>query len=175
MIVAGFGGQGVMITGRLLGQVACDNGKEAMFLPRYGPEQRGGTASCTVILSDEEVGSPIVGQADSIMAFNQPSLNRFVGSLKKGGTLFVNSNLCKVDDLEGDMEIVALPIDEMAKDLGHSRVANIIMLGAFAKKTGLFTKEELLKSVRKLLGKKKDLIPLNEKAVEVGMNAIEDR
>ena len=111
MIIAGFGGQGVMVTGKLLGYAASAHGKRAMFLPQYGPEQRGGTASCTVILSDEEIGSPIVGECDVLMVFNQPSLEKFLPRLKKGGLLFANSSLCDTSAVNVDAEI--LLIDEI--------------------------------------------------------------
>ena len=109
MIIAGFGGQGVMVTGKLLGYTACANHKQAMFLPQYGPEQRGGTASCTVILSEEEVGSPIVGKADVLMVFNQPSLEKFLPRLKEGGLLFANGSLCDTSDLTEQFEVVSIP------------------------------------------------------------------
>lgn len=169
IMIAGFGGQGVMVTGKLLGYTACDTGKKAMFLPQYGPEQRGGTASCTVILSDEEVGSPIVGKADALMVFNQPSLEKFLPRLKAGGQLFANSSLCDTSAVPEDIEVIALPIDEMAKEIGSRQVANIIMTGAFVIKTGTFTEEELQKTVKHLLGKKPALIALNEAAVKKGV------
>lgn len=169
IIIAGFGGQGVMVTGKLLGYTACDAGKKAMFLPQYGPEQRGGTASCTVILSDEEVGSPIVGKADVLMAFNQPSLEKFLPRLKEGGKLFANSSLCSLSTVPNGIKVIALPIDELAKEMGSRQVANIIMTGAFITETGIFTEEELQTTVKHVLGKKPALIELNEAAVKKGV------
>ena len=174
MIIAGFGGQGVMVTGKLLGYTACANHKQAMFLPRYGPEQRGGTASCTVILSEEEVGSPIVGKADVLMVFNQPSLEKFLPRLKEGGLLFANGSLCDTSDLTEQFEVVSIPIDEMAKEMGARQVANIIMAGAFTAKTGIFTQEELSKSVKHMLGKKPEFIELNEAAVQKGISLVQN-
>ena len=153
MIIAGFGGQGVMVTGKLLGYTACANHKQAMFLPQYGPEQRGGTASCTVILSEEEVGSPIVGKADVLMVFNQPSLEKFLPRLKEGGLLFANGSLCDTSDLTEQFEVVSIPIDEMA---------------------GIFTQEELSKSVKHMLGKKPEFIELNEAAVQKGISLVQN-
>ena len=173
MIIAGFGGQGVMVTGKLLGYAACDTGKKAMFLPQYGPEQRGGTASCTVILSEDEVGSPIVGKADVLMVFNQPSLEKFLPRLKKGGTLFANSTLCDTANVPADVKVVAIPVDDLAKEMGSRQVANIIMTGAFVKETGIFTVEELQETVKHVLGKKPALIPLNEAAVKKGVELIQ--
>lgn len=172
MIIAGFGGQGVMVTGKLLGYAACDTGKKAMFLPQYGPEQRGGTASCTVILSDEEVGSPIVGKADVLMVFNQPSLEKFLPRLKKGGTLFANSTLCDTSNVPADIKVASLPVDDLAKEMGSRQVANIIMTGAFVAETGIFTEEEIQETVKHVLGKKPALIPLNEAAVKKGVELI---
>lgn len=173
MIIAGFGGQGVMVTGKLLGYAACDAGKKAMFLPQYGPEQRGGTASCTVILSDEEVGSPIVGKADVLMVFNQPALEKFLPRLKEGGLLFANSTLCDTAAVPADAKVVALPVDDLAKEMGSRQVANIIMTGAFVTKTGIFTEEELQETVKHVLGKKPALIALNEAAVKKGVELIQ--
>lgn len=172
IIIAGFGGQGVMVTGKLLGYAACDTGKKAMFLPQYGPEQRGGTASCTVILSDDEVGSPIVGKADVLMVFNQPSLEKFLPRLKEGGTLFANSTLCDTSSVPKDIKIVALPVDDLAKEMGSRQVANIIMTGAFVMETGIFTEKELQNTVKHILGKKPALIELNEAAVKKGVQLV---
>lgn len=174
MIIAGFGGQGVMVTGKLLGYAASAHGKRAMFLPQYGPEQRGGTASCTVILSDEEIGSPIVGECDVLMVFNQPSLEKFLPRLKKGGLLFANSSLCDTSAVNVDAEIIAIPIDEMAKEMGSRQVANIIMTGAFTAKTGVFSEAEIAETVGKILGKKPQFIAMNEAAVKKGFRLIED-
>lgn len=173
MIIAGFGGQGVMVTGKLLGYAACAHGKQAMFLPQYGPEQRGGTASCTVILSDEEIGSPIVGKADVLMVFNQPSLEKFLPRLKKGGMLFANSTLCDTSAVSEDIEVLAIPIDDMAKEMGVRQVANIIMTGAFSAKTGIFTEKEIADTVKKVLGKKPELMALNEAAVIKGIHLMD--
>lgn len=169
IIIAGFGGQGVMVTGKLLGYTACDAGKKAMFLPQYGPEQRGGTASCTVILSDREVGSPIVGKADALMAFNQPSLEKFLPRLKEGGMLFANSSLCDLSAIPNGVKVTALPIDDLAKEMGSRQVANIIMTGAFVMETGIFSEDELQKTVKHVLGKKPALTALNEAAVKKGV------
>lgn len=173
MIIAGFGGQGVMVTGKLLGYAACAHNKQAMFLPQYGPEQRGGTASCTVILSEDEIGSPIVGKADVLMVFNQPSLEKFLPRLKEGGLLFANATLCDTAGLEGRFEVISIPVDDMAKEMGVRQVANIIMTGAFTAKTGIFTADEISETVKHVLGKKPELIDLNEEAVQKGIALME--
>ena len=174
MIIAGFGGQGVMVTGKLLGYAACAHQKKAMFLPQYGPEQRGGTASCTVILSDDEIGSPIVGKADVLMVFNQPSLEKFLPRLKTGGLLMANATLCNTEHLSDTYDVVAIPIDDMAKQMGARQIANIITPGAFTAKTGIFTDAEISETVKQVLGKKPELIALNEQAVQKGICLVQD-
>lgn len=169
MIIAGFGGQGVMVMGKLLCYAACDTGKKAIFLPQYGSEQRGGTASCSVILSDEEIGAPVIGKADVLVIFNQPSLEKFLPRLKEGGTLFVNSSLCDTSAVPENTRVVAIPVDDLAKEMGSRQVANIIMTGAFVAETGMFEEEELQETVKHVLGKKAAMIELNEAAVKRGV------
>jgi len=174
LIIAGFGGQGVMLTGKILGYAATDHNKKAVFLPQYGTQQRGGTASCNVIFSDDKVGCPIVGKADNMMIFNQPSMEVFVPRLKKGGLLMMNSTLCSMPERD-DITIIDLPVDDIALGLGSQQVANLIMLGAFVEKTGLFTVDELVTTMQHLLSKHPEMLEVNEKALREGAELIRKR
>ncbi|WP_213973978.1 2-oxoacid:acceptor oxidoreductase family protein [Tepidanaerobacter acetatoxydans] len=170
LIVAGFGGQGVMMIGQLLCYAAIDSGKEALFLPHYGPEQRGGTANCTVTISSEPIGSPLVKAIDALIAMNDPSLVKFENRVKENGLIMMNSSMCKKSVTRTDVEVCAVPVDEIAEKIGSKKVANIVMLSAYAQKAGIFTEEELMKSVLGKLGKKVQYIEMNKLAVHRGMN-----
>ena len=171
LIIAGFGGQGVMLTGKILGYAATDHNKKAVFLPQYGTQQRGGTASCNVILSDCKVGCPIVGTADSMMIFNQPSMEAFASRVKPGGVLFSNSTLCTRPDRD-DITIYELPVDDIARELGSQRVANLVMLGAFIKESGMFTIEEIIATMKHLLEDHPEMMEINEKAIRKGASLV---
>lgn len=172
--IAGVGGQGVMVTGKILGYAASDHGKGASFLPQYGTQQRGGTASCTVILSDNAVDSPIVSMADSLVIFQQAALDAYLHQLKSGGLLFMNSDTCEVPERD-DIEVISLPVDTLAREMGSKQVANIIMLGAITQKTGIFTKEEIVHTLHHVLGKKQEMMEINEKAIELGVSLVEKK
>lgn len=172
MIVAGFGGQGVMMIGKILCDAAVEHNKEALFFPQYGPEQRGGTANCSVILSDDPIGSPIVTKLDELIAMNKTSLDKFQGRVKAGGTIYVNSTYIKPEDVREDVTCVSLPVDDMAVELGSQKVANIIMLGAYVQHSGQFTQDEILETVLHKLGSKKQFIELNKAAICMGMDKV---
>lgn len=171
-IVAGFGGQGVMMIGQLLCYAALDYGKEALFLPHYGPEQRGGTANCAVTISDEPIHSPTVKYIDVLIAMNDPSLVKFESRVKPGGAILVNSSLCVHQVERTDVEVVNVPADEIAASIGSKKVANIVMLSAYAKKAQLFTEDEIIATVVKKLGRKVEFLEMNKEAVRKGMAAV---
>ncbi len=171
--IAGTGGQGVMVTGKILGYAASDHDKFASFLPQYGTQMRGGTASCTLIVSDEEIGSPIVSIADLMMMFQQEALDKNIDKLKPGGLLFINSNTCEIPN-RSDIEVVALPVDELAREMGSKQVANIIMLGAYAAKTGMFTVPEIIHTLEHVFESKPKVWDINERALVKGANLIYD-
>ena len=171
MKLAGFGGQGVMLVGKILGYAASDHNKYATFLPSYGTQQRGGTAMCTVVVSDEEVGSPVVGHPDTMLIFNQASMDAYEDQIQPGGWLFMNSNASNPPK-RTDLSVVAVPIDDMARDMGNRKVSNLIMLGAFCKKTGLFTEEEIIHTMHHVLGGKEEMMELNEKAIRAGADFV---
>ena len=174
MISAGFGGQGVLLLGQLLAYSGMNEGKNVSWLPSYGPEMRGGTANCTVIISDEEIGSPVVVDADCVVAMNRPSLDKYENNVAPGGKLFINSSLIDQKAKRTDIEVYYIPCNEIADQLGNSRVANIVMLGAYLKKTGVVKPETLIKCMEEKLGKKKaHLIPMNEEALKKGAECVD--
>ena len=174
VIIAGFGGQGVLLAGNLLAQAGMESGLEVTFIPVYGAEMRGGTANCTVIISDEEIGSPVVVDADCVVAMNRPSLDKYENNVAPGGKLFINSSLIDQKAKRTDIEVYYIPCNEIADQLGNSRVANIVMLGAYLKKTGVVKPETLIKCLEEKLGKKKaHLIPMNEEALKKGAECVD--
>ena len=170
LIIAGFGGQGIMMIGQLLCYAAIDYGKEALFLPHYGPEQRGGTANCTVTLADQPIGSPIVRKIDVLIAMNQPSLEKFSDRVKTGGVILANSDLCTVPPKVADVRYIPVAADREAERLGSQKVANIVMLGAYNRVAGIFSEDELIKTVVKKLGRKPQFLEMNKAAVRLGMS-----
>lgn len=169
IISAGFGGQGVLSLGQLLAYAGMLEDKNVSWLPSYGPEMRGGTANCSVIVSDDPVGSPVVTEADAIIIMNKPSLEKFEPVLKAGGKMFINSSLIDTKPKRDDIDIYYIPASETAVELGNAKVANMIMLGAYIQATGAVKKNSIIEALGKVLGKKKEhLIPLNEKAYDEG-------
>jgi len=167
-ICAGFGGQGVLSMGLNLAQAAFLEGKNVTFLPAYGAEIRGGTANCTVAISDEEIASPVASSPEFLVAMNRPSLVRFQNKVQSGGIFFINSSLMEADVSRGDVDIVAVRANHIAEELGNTKVANMVMLGSFAAKTNLVALEALIEAMKETLAKKKRLIPVNEQALRKG-------
>ncbi len=167
-IFAGFGGQGVLSMGLNLAQAAMLEGKNITYLPSYGAEVRGGTANCTVAISDEEIASPVASSPDFIVAMNQPSLVRFQNQLQSGGLFFINSSLVEAEISRGDIDIVSVPANSMAEELGSPKSANMVMLGAFTKKSNLVSLSSVIEALRNTLKKKQKLIAINKKALQAG-------
>ena len=174
MKLAGFGGQGVMLVGKILGYAASDHNKFATFLPSYGTQQRGGTAMCTVVVSDEEVGSPVVGHPDTMIIFNQASMDAYEDQIQAGGWVFMNANATNPPK-RTDLNVVAVPIDDIARDMGNRKISNLVMLGAFVAQTGLFTEEEIVHTMHHVLGGKEDMMALNEQAIKAGIIYIKEQ
>jgi len=130
VIIAGFGGQGVLFAGQLLSYTAMDEGKEVTWIPSYGPEMRGGTANCTVVVSDEEIGSPFVKNPSAVLAMNLPSLDKFEDLVEEGGVLVVNSSMVDRPVKRDDITVVSIPANDIAESLGSKRSVNMVMLGA---------------------------------------------
>ncbi|MCX6005076.1 MAG: 2-oxoacid:acceptor oxidoreductase family protein [Chloroflexi bacterium] len=169
-LFAGFGGQGVMSMGLSLAEAAMLEGKNVTYLPAYGAEVRGGTANCTVAVSDDEIASPVASSPEFVIAMNQPSAVKFQHHIQSGGLFFLNSSLVEADIIRGDIEIVRVPANKVAEDLGSPKSANMIMLGAFIKKSGLVELQSVIESLKRILSTKKKLIEINEKALNAGYN-----
>lgn len=169
MIIAGFGGQGVMSMGQLIAYAGMIEGKGVSWLPSYGPEQRGGTANCAVVVSDEPVGSPVVTKPTTAIVLNNPSFDKFEPLVRPGGLLLVNSSLVMKVSERTDIRIVELPATDLANDLGNSRVANMILLGTFLELSKIVTEAAILESLKKVLGEEKlHLIEVNQLALKKG-------
>ncbi len=172
--VAGFGGQGVLFLGALLANVALRQNFHVTWLPAYGPESRGGTANCNVVISEKQVASPLVTMPDVVMAFNGPSLERFEPTVKAGGVLMYNSSLISEAPSRTDIEVVAVPATGLADELGDGKVANLVMLGAYLGYTGMFTEEEVFEALDAVI-KYKEMLELDRKAVARGYEFIREQ
>lgn len=170
LCVAGFGGQGVMTLGKFLAEATCNStDKNVTFFPSYGAEQRGGTANCFVVISDDEIGPPLGNEMDDLIVMNGPSLNKFIDTLKPNGTLYINSSIVDGNIDRDDVKIVKAPVTELALELGNSKVLNIIMLGVYIGYTDLVDPKIIWETVEKKLSKKPKLLPLNKQAFEKGL------
>ena len=168
-IFAGFGGQGVLSMGLNLTQAAMQEGKYVTYLPAYGAEVRGGTANCTVAISDEEIASPVASSPEFVVAMNQPSLVRFQNQIDSGGVVFLNTSLIEMEVLRGDVEVVKVAANQVAEELGSARSANMVMLGAFVKKSGLVSMSTLEEVIKTMLGAKNArLFEINRQALLAG-------
>jgi len=167
--IAGFGGQGVLLLGEALAESGMKAGYQVTWLPSYGPEMRGGTANCQVIISDDRIGSPLVSTPDVLIAMNRPSLERFEPEVREGGLIIYNSSLIDIEPQREDVEVIAIPATEIADKLGNTRVANMVILGSYVAKTGILTKKAITSAFPVFI-KRSDLIPLNEEAVQKGVD-----
>lgn len=173
VIMAGFGGQGVMAMGQLLTYAGMLENKHVSWLPSYGPEMRGGTANCSVVMSTEEVGSPVVVNPTTAIVMNKPSLDKFESSIVKGGKLFINSSLVDRKSDRKDIEVYYIPANEIANQLGNMRVANMVMLGAYVEVSKTVSLESILQGFTKVFGEDKaHLLPLNKQALEKGAEVV---
>jgi 2-oxoglutarate ferredoxin oxidoreductase subunit gamma len=171
IIISGFGGQGVVSSGIILAHAGMIENKHVTFFPSYGPEMRGGTANCSVVVSSEKVASPIFADPDIVLIMNEPSLARFEPAVKPGGLLFFNKTLIKSKPQRKDITIFAVDANAIAEELGQGRIANMVMLGAMTKKSGI-VKLETLKQTQRMRFKKasEEQLALNDKALERGYN-----
>lgn len=173
VIVAGFGGQGVMLIGQILSYCATAKDINTLWFPSYGPETRGGTANCSVTISEENVNSPVISTPDSLIIMNKPSLAKFMPKLKKDGNLFVNSSLVNGLDYRSDVNVYQVPVNDLALKLGNIKVANMIMLGAYLEVTKIFTNDEVIEIMKKkFTGSKLALIDMNIQALETGRQIV---
>jgi len=175
IIISGFGGQGVMLMGRLLAYAGMIEGKKVAWMPSYGPEMRGGTANCTVLISSNEIGSPIVSHPKILIAMNQPSLDKFEPNVRENGLIILNSSLIKREVKRKDVNIIKIPADDIAARLGNSRAANMVVLGAYVKKSGVVKMETIFKALEKALaGRNQKLIDINKKALKQGAELVKE-
>ena len=168
-IFSGFGGQGVLSRGFTFANAAMFEGKYVTYLPSYGVEVRGGTANCTVVVSDEEIASPVASEPEFVVAMNQPSFARFQSILPSGGLICVNSSIVNTTSVRGDIEVLTVPTSELAEKMGTIKVANMIMLGAFLRASNIVSFDFMLKHLQEILGEgKAKMIKLNREALETG-------
>ncbi|NLK86115.1 MAG: 2-oxoacid:ferredoxin oxidoreductase subunit gamma [Clostridiaceae bacterium] len=170
IIFSGFGGQGIQAAGKLIAYAGMLENKHVSFLPSYGPEMRGGTSNCHVIVSDDPIGSPILNSATVVMAMNRPSLDKFEKYLEPGGILLVDSSLVNRRPERKDIRVFEIPATQIASDLGNLAFANIVMLGKLIHETGAVSAEYIEKGLKKVLPERKHyLIPDEMKALKIGM------
>jgi 2-oxoglutarate ferredoxin oxidoreductase subunit gamma len=170
VIIAGFGGQGVILAGKLLAQTAMKAGKEVTYMPSYGAEVRGGTANCMVVIADESIACPVIGRPNSLIAMNKASLIKFGQRIKKGGLLILNSSLIDGEaQVDETVEVVAVPADELAIQAGNKKAANMVALGSYLQKRGLFTPAEAACVLEDVLAERyHNTIPINTEALKKG-------
>ncbi len=169
ILIAGFGGQGVLFAGKFLAYKALLEGKQLSWLPSYGPEMRGGTANCSVIISDELVGSPIVSKPDVLIAMNLPSLDKYEDAVVSGGTIFVDSTLIERKVKRSDVKVVYIPSTSLAQSIGAPTLSNMIMMGKFLKECDAVSYDDLESALKKIVSARHaDLFDVNLKAVNCG-------
>jgi 2-oxoglutarate ferredoxin oxidoreductase subunit gamma len=174
ILIAGFGGQGVMSMGQLIAYAGMNEGKYVSWLPSYGPEQRGGTANCAVVVSDEKVGSPLVSQPTAAIVLNNPSYEKFKPKVRAGGLLIVNASLVSKTSPRTDVKVLNIKATDLANELGNSKVANMILLGAFLEETRILTDHSILQALKKVLSPEKHtLLDINQRALTLGRSLTE--
>jgi 2-oxoglutarate ferredoxin oxidoreductase subunit gamma len=176
VIIAGFGGQGIILAGKLLAQIAMKAGKEVTYMPSYGAEVRGGTSKCMVTIADSAIASPVVDTPNTVIAMNRASLEKYAPKTKAGGLLIMNSSLIDEEPkLDDSIEIVRLPADQIAVDLGNKKTANMVAIGAFLQKRGLFSPDLAADCLPDVLAERYHVtIPINTKALQKGAQFIKD-
>ena len=168
VMFAGFGGQGIMLMGKILAHTAMDQGLEVAWIPSYGPEMRGGTAYCTVVVNDRPIGSPIIRNPRHLVAMNRPSLEKFAPMVKPGGVILINSSLIDIDAGRTDVDALNVPVNEIAVEIGAAKAANIVALSAFVSRSLMVDFKLMREAVKNEFAGKAKLIPLNMKAVDRG-------
>lgn len=169
IVIAGFGGQGALSMGQLIAYAAMTEGKEVSWMPSYGPEMRGGTANCIVIVSGERISSPIVSRFDAAIVLNQPSLEKFEGALRPGGLLLFEKSTVTSPPTRGDVEVLGVDGLAEAQRLSSKQVANVVLLGAFLERRPVVTPASVVRALAKVLPPhRQHLVPINEQALGVG-------
>ena len=171
ILLAGFGGQGILFAGKLLASTGMYNGRQVTWLPSYGPEMRGGTANCSVVIADDSIGSPLVPNPDILIALNLPSYQKFHNSIVSGGMLISDSSLIAEKSGRDDITAHYIPATQMAKDSDMNGLANVIMLGKLIAASGIFTMDQLVAAMTKSIpASKAKLLELNKQALDMGFN-----
>jgi 2-oxoglutarate ferredoxin oxidoreductase subunit gamma len=173
VMFAGFGGQGILFSAKILAHAAMEQGYEVVWIPSYGPEMRGGTAYCMVVIGDRPIGSPIVRNPQHLVAMNRPSLEKFAPVVKPGGVIMINSSLIQIGSDRRDVDEIRVPVTDIANEIGSIKAANIVALGAFVARSKMVDFEILTESVKAEFAAKAKLIPLNMNALERGRLAAE--
>ncbi len=168
VMFAGFGGQGILSIGKILAHAAMESGYEVAWVPSYGPEMRGGTAYCMVVISDRPIGSPIIKNPKHLIAMNLPSLKKFAPVVKPNGVVLINSSLAPEKSGRDDVDEIRVPVSDIAKDLGSIRAANIVALGAFVARSKILDFESIREAVKEEFRNKEKLIPLEMEALDRG-------
>ncbi len=168
VVMAGFGGQGILLIGKMLAYAGMREGKEVSWLPSYGPEMRGGTCNCTVVISDRPVGSPVIRSPRAVLAMNLPSLDKFEDDVRPGGVLLVNSSLIGREPQRDDLVVIKVPANELANELGNPRGANMVALGAYLGATGAVSLEVVDEVIRETFAAKPQLVDVNIRALRRG-------
>ena len=169
ILLAGFGGQGILFAGKFLAYQGLIESKEISWLPSYGPEMRGGTANCNVIISDEPVGSPIVSKPDALIVMNLPSLDKFESTVVPGGKIFVDSTLIERKVERTDMEVFYVPATQLALEIGLPTLANMVLVGKLIRETGVVDYNGIEEALKKVVSAKHaDLLDANRKAMQTG-------
>lgn len=173
VIIAGFGGQGVLLSGKILAWAGMLDGLHVTWFPSYGAEMRGGTANCTVVMSDEEIGSPVVDRPGALIALNQASVDKFMPRVARGGIVVVNSSLARDLKPRRGVKLVLAPANDIARELGDTRTLNIVMLGAYIAASGAVGVKSAVKALGEVLPeRRKDLLPLNVDALKRGLELV---
>jgi 2-oxoglutarate ferredoxin oxidoreductase subunit gamma len=176
VVIAGFGGQGIILAGKLLAQAAMKAGREVTYMPSYGAEVRGGTANCMVVIAERKIACPVVGRPNSLIVMNKASLNKFMPRLKDGGLIVINSSL--IDDelqLDDSVEVVAVPADELAIELGSQKSANMVILGAYLQKRGYLSLDAVAQALPDVLAERyHKTLPINISALRKGAEFARD-
>ncbi len=177
VIIAGFGGQGIILAGKLLAQTAMTAGKEVTYMPSYGAEVRGGTANCMVIIANEPIACPVVGRPDSLIVMNKASLDKFAPCVKSGGLLVMNSSLIEdVPQTDDTIEILKVPADDIAVRLGNPKVANMVALGAYLQRRGCLAVDAAVQALVDVLAERyHKTIPVNTEALHQGAELAQKR
>ncbi|NIS75830.1 MAG: 2-oxoacid:ferredoxin oxidoreductase subunit gamma [Deltaproteobacteria bacterium] len=177
VVIAGFGGQGILMIGNLLSIAGIYEGRKVTYFPVYGVEMRGGTANCTVIISDEEIGSPVIGNPMALIAMNGPSLAKYIDKVKPDATVVVNSSLCdNRQENRNDVALYLLPANDIAEKIGTQQLASMVALGAFVQISGVVRVDTLIDCLPRVISKRYEkLIPLNVEAILEGGRVVKER